>query len=175
MKGTGKCYGKGSTINDLGGPEEKSKMNLFFPRRCLLKFIFSRGRPLERRGPGLKREPYVKFRLKKKFEYHGLTLCLEWYLGYLASLSETSVALNLISLSAGILQKRCLSDCIRLGLQWLIYQQSSHLWWHVNLSHCLWWCKHRSYILWSNINSDLNNTRSFGIAVFFRCYFRKCK
>ena len=37
----------GSTINDLGGSEEKSKMNLFFPRECLLKFIFSWRRPLE--------------------------------------------------------------------------------------------------------------------------------
>ncbi len=38
---------KGSTINDLGGAEEKSKMNSFFPRQCLLKFIFSRRMPLE--------------------------------------------------------------------------------------------------------------------------------
>ena len=29
---------KGSTINDLGA-EKKSKMNLFFPRECLLKFL----------------------------------------------------------------------------------------------------------------------------------------
>ncbi len=27
---------KGSTINDLGGRRKKSKMNLFFPRECLL-------------------------------------------------------------------------------------------------------------------------------------------
>ncbi len=30
-----------------------------------------------RRGPGLKIEPYVKFRLKNKFENHGLAPCLE--------------------------------------------------------------------------------------------------
>ncbi len=31
---------KGLTINNLGA-EEKSKMDLFFPRECLLRFIFS--------------------------------------------------------------------------------------------------------------------------------------
>ena len=31
----------------IWGAEEKSKMNLFFPRQCLLKFIFCWGRPFE--------------------------------------------------------------------------------------------------------------------------------
>ncbi len=30
-----------------GGPEEESKMDLFFPRKCLLRMIFSWRRPLE--------------------------------------------------------------------------------------------------------------------------------
>ena len=34
-------YGKGSTVSDLGvGLEEKSAMNLFFPRECPLELIF---------------------------------------------------------------------------------------------------------------------------------------
>ncbi len=34
-------FHKGSTINDLGEPEEESKIGLFFPRKCLLRIIFS--------------------------------------------------------------------------------------------------------------------------------------
>ena len=33
---------KGSTINDLGGPEKISDANFFFPRGSLLKIFFPR-------------------------------------------------------------------------------------------------------------------------------------